>query len=140
MIDKSEYYIIFQTGKTHWITRWLKKGYSHILVVTHDDQNWIVYNPTRAMLQTMIPPFGLNLNPLEFFVQPEDKVLLIKFNERSELRQYGCLGPLNCVTWAKYILGLRLWSLTPYRLYKRLLNFSTRDYITHAVDKIRMIQ
>ena len=106
MMPATSFYVIFAQGRTHWITRWLKPNYSHIILITHDDYNWIVLNPARAMLEVIIPPLTLDKSPLEYFSGPRDSVLYIRLDERSELKQYGSIGMLNCVTWSKYILEI----------------------------------
>lgn len=134
----TEYYIVFTQGVTHWITAWLKPNFSHIWLITKDDYNWIVLNPTRLYLQVLIPPIALTDNPLQL-TQITDTVLKIKFTKRDDTQQFGAIGFLNCVTWSLYMLGLRLKVLTPFGLYKRLLNFNQSQKDKHGIISIEQV-
>jgi hypothetical protein len=122
LIHSTEYYLVFTQGITHWITRWLRPDFSHIWLLTKDDFNWILLNPTRGYLQCSILPVPITQSPLPQLVKDGDTVLHITFSKRDCTQQFGSIGLLNCVTWAKYILGVRVNCLTPFGLYKRLIN------------------
>ncbi len=134
-----EYYVVFTQGVTHWITRWLKPNFSHIWLITKDEYNWIVLNPTRLYLQVLIPPLAITDKPFSL-TQQTDNILHIKFRSRDDTQQFGALGMLNCVTWSLYILGLRIKCLTPFRLYKRLLNFSQSEMEAHGIISIEEVK
>ena len=139
-IVRNEYYIVFAQGVTHWITRWLRKSFSHIILMTKDDYNWMILNPTRLYLQVVIPASPIDKPPLAIITQKGDSVLRIKFKQRNDTQQFGCVGLLNCVTWSKYILGLRINSLTPWRMYQRLLNFNQSEMERHGIISIEQVQ
>lgn len=137
LIRSTEYYLIFTQGITHWVTRWLRPNFSHIYLITRDDFNWVLLNPTRGYLQFTILPLPITQSPLPQLVKAGDTVLHFQFGHRNDTQQFGSIGLLNCVTWAKYILGLRLNCLTPFGLYKRLLNLCPSEKETHAILSIR---
>jgi hypothetical protein len=136
----SEYWVVFTQGVTHWVTRWLKPNFSHIFIVTRDDFNWVILNPTRLYLQLLIPAEVAETDVPSKLIQPCDTVLKITFTRRDDTRQYGFFGPLNCVTWAKYILGIRIWCLTPFGLYKRLVTLSPARKLRHGIVSIEGIK
>lgn len=133
------YYVIFTQGTTHWVTRWLKKDFSHIYLLTHDEFNWLLLNPTRLYLQPMILPVPIDESPLTHLMKPTDSVLRVTFGHRNDRQQFGCFGLLNCVTWAKYCLGLRIICFTPFELYQRLLNFNSRQMERHGIQSIEQV-
>lgn len=136
---KVEYWVVFTQGVTHWITRWLKPNFSHIFVITRDDYNWFVLNPTRLYLQVIIPAEPIDKLPLPLFVKPTDTVVKVTFGLRDDTQQFGSLGMLNCVTWVKYILGLRISGLTPWRLYKRLLSLTPKEMRHNNIESIERV-
>jgi hypothetical protein len=135
----SEYYVIFTQGVTHWVSCKLKPNFSHVVLITRDEYNWIVLNPTRLYLQVIIPPVLITDSPLPMFTKPDDTVLHMTFDKRDDTQQYGAWGLFNCVTWAKYILGLRILCFTPWRLYNRLLNFKPDDFRKHGIRSIKKV-
>ncbi len=139
LIQSTEYYVIFTQGVTHWITQYLKPNFSHIYLLTKDDFNWILLNPTRGYLQVAILPIPVTQSPLPDSFKDGDTVLHVIFGRRNDRQQFGSIGLLNCVTWAKYILGLRLNCLTPFGLYKRLINLCPSDKEKHAILSIKDI-
>jgi hypothetical protein len=139
-IPAAEYYVIFTQGVTHWITRYLRRNFSHIVLVTRDEYNWIILNPTRLYLQVIIPPVQIKDSPLPLCTQSGDSILHIKFKKRDDTQQFGSLGLLNCVTWSKYMLGLRIKCLTPFRLYQRLLNFNQSERERHGIISIEQVK
>jgi hypothetical protein len=138
----TDYWIVFTQGKTHWITRWLKANFSHIYLFTRDQYNWIALNPTRLYLQVHIPALRSSDPYPATVYTPADTVLKVTFRERDDTQQYGSIGFLNCVTWAKYILGLRVRCITPYGLYKSLVRFSTdrAQMEAHGITSIERVQ
>lgn len=136
----TEYYVIFTQGVTHWITRWLKPNFSHIYIVTRDEYNWIILNPTRLYLQVIIPAASINDDYPRSMLKPDDSCLKLTFTQRDDTQQFGSVGLLNCVQWSKYVLGLRIFCLTPYRLYKRLLNFKPDTMLRHGLKSIERVQ
>lgn len=136
----TEYYVVFTQGVTHWVTKWLKPNFSHIFLITHDQYNWLLLNPTRLYLQPTILPIPLDESPLPVLVKPTDSVLKIVFRKRDDTQQFGAFGMLNCVTWSKYILGIRIKCLTPWRLFKTLLNFKPQDMGSHGIISIEKVE
>lgn len=136
--DKKEYWVIFTQGVTHWITRWLKPDFSHIWLLTHDEFNWIAINPTRRYLQFEILPLRIQDNPFMHYNIQAGGIVKITFKKRDDTLQFGTFGLLNCVTWSKYVLGLRIWCLTPFGLYRRLIRFKAGDLAKHHIDSIEV--
>lgn len=135
-----EYYIVFTQG-AHLISKVLRKNFSHIYLLTRDEYNWILLNPTRLYLQVVLPASDITQLPAEI-IKPDDTVLKLTFKQRNSLTQYGYVGLLNCVTWTKYMLGLRVSSLTPWRLYKRLLRIQAdaRLRLRHGIISIEQLR
>lgn len=132
-----EYYVVFTQG-VHWIAKLLRRNFSHIYVLTKDQYNWLLLNPTRLYLQAMIPPAPVSQFPGDM-IHHNDSVIKIVFRQRNSRKQFGYVGLLNCVTWTKYMLGLRVSSLTPWRLYNRLLKFTTDDRRRHGIISIERV-
>jgi hypothetical protein len=137
-IPACEYYVVFTQGVTHWITRWLRAHFSHIYLLTHDQYNWLLLNPTRLYLQATILPVPITQLPFDC-LKEGDTVLRIRFRKRDDTQQFGAVGLLNCVTWTKYMLGIRINCLTPFGLYKRLLNFSQSEMEQHGIISIEQV-
>lgn len=134
-----EYYIVFTQG-VHWIAKLLKPNFSHIYIITRDDYNWIVLNPTRGFLQVGIAAVSIT-EPLPMMVAlPADTILKVIIDKRDSGKLFGYFKLINCVTAVKYILGLRLCAVTPFQLFSRLLNFKPKDYKKHHIVSIERVR
>lgn len=143
MIEKDyrfvkEYWVVFTRG-THWVNKVLKKNFSHCYVVTRDQYNWIVINPTRLYLDVQIKPVPLDVDLAKLIRKPHDTVLKIEIYERASEVNFKSIGLINCVTHVKYILGLRVRAITPFRLYKKLLGLSQVDKNKHGIKSIKLV-
>lgn len=124
--EKSEWYLVFTQGH-HWFCNLCHPNYSHIYLITKDEFNWIVLNPTRWCLEVMIPAVSI-VKPLPLeMVGEDDCVIKIVFGPRDIRKHYGHFGLYSCVVWCKYMLGLKCWALTPYSLFRRLIDMSRKQ-------------
>lgn len=133
----SDYYVVFTQGVSGIYPKILKRNFSHIYIITKDQFNWILLNPTRLYLQPVILPCSIDELPFNQVCKYDDTVLHVRFGKRDDTQLYGKFGMLNCVTLAKYMLGLRVNCLTPFSLYKRLLNLCPSEKETHAILSVK---
>lgn len=136
--EVQEFWIVFTQG-THFISHLLKKNFSHVYLITRDKYNWIILNPLRLHLGFEIPAAHVNFDLPRDMRQSFDNVIKITMYKRDSKKQFAHFGLLNCVTYVKYILGLRMYVLTPFRLYKRLLHLSESEKIKHGIQSIKLI-
>lgn len=133
------YYVVFKQGKK-LISYLLRRNFSHIYVITRDSYNWIILDPHRLQMQILIPAVSIDADLPTLMTGIDDSVLRVEIYDRDTLKTFGFFGLLNCVTIVKYILGLRLYCLTPFSLYRRLLNFKAADLKTHGVKSVKRIK
>lgn len=133
-----EYWVVFTQG-THLISKVLKKNFSHIYIITRDQYNWMIINPLRLRLNVEIGNFPLDVDVPRLIPLSSDRVIKVKMYDRPTKKQFGYFGFINCVTYTKYILGLRLSALTPFQLYKKLLRLKTRDKAKHGILSLQQI-
>lgn len=126
------FYVIF-TDTEHFFSKFLKKGFSHCYAIERLEHVYILYDPTRSGLNVYMPPCSAE-HPLVdrmISLNPELKVLEVRVKQNNLISVMG-LKPLNCVSTLEYILGLKFGvfgSLTPYRLYKSLLEANHQNVI-----------
>lgn len=93
-------------------------------LITRDEFNWVVLNPTRLCLEVIIPAVDIAAPlPIEM-VGAHDSVIKVLFAQRDIRKHYGHFGLYNCVVWCKYMLGLNVWAFTPYAFYQRILKLT----------------
>jgi hypothetical protein len=133
--EYTEFWVIFTQG-THWISKILRPHFSHIYLITRDKYNWILLNPTRLYLSAEILPFDIQ-DPVPHLLRTEqDSIIKITFGKRDTSRRFGNIGLLNCLTMAKYMLGINTISVTPWQFYRRLLRFKAKDRARYGIQSI----
>lgn len=115
------HYLVFKDGNLK-ISKWLKKGYQHVLIVAEDGYNWLAIEPTQQKLEWVILPLLAEQDPFAIY-WPTATVVSIKDSRMSD-RTWMCkIGVMSCVLFVKYYLGLFTYRpiLTPWQLYQFLL-------------------
>jgi hypothetical protein len=135
----TEYWLVF-TQSSQWINKFLKPHFSHVYILTRDQYNWIALNPHHLMLRVEIAPLSAQEDLISKMTSENDTVLKICFKPRHTKKVFGVFGFYNCVTIAKYALGLPIYAVTPYILYKKLLNMPDGDKIRHRILSIDQIK
>ena len=133
-----DYWVVFQQG-THFISKVLKPGFSHIYVITRDKYNWIKLDPQRLQLAVTIEPCAMSAQLPLVLREENTHIVHVKMDKLDTNPQFGVFGLINCVTHVRYILGLRFNVITPFRLYKKLLELTPRDMLKHGIQSIRLI-
>ncbi len=135
--DTQEFWIVFTKG-SHFIRHFLKEDFSHIYVITRDKYNWVILNPLRLHFSIEIAPFTIKENVPRLITTDNDHVLKITMHKRHADKQFRYFGLMNCVSYVKYILGLRMYVLTPFGLYKRMLHLSDQEKIRHGIQSVKL--
>lgn len=119
--DKIETYIVFKNGEG-WRARLLKDGFEHLVIVACDGINWIMFNPSLSHLEWEILPIQPNDHPFYKYFLGDT---VVRINAHHELHRKKCwigrLKFMSCVLLAKYFLGIKSYSITPYQLCKYLI-------------------
>ena len=120
MICPLRTFVIFLDG--HGFTRKiLKKGFVHIQILLCDGFNWILIDPTFTHLEWYILPIAAKEDPFREYV-PDGKIIKMHQCPVKKKIWVGRIGILSCVLIARYYLGIHKSILTPYRLYRFILN------------------
>ena len=73
------------TQGVHWIAKILKPNFSHIYIITRDDYNWLLLNPSRLYLQAEVLPISINQDAPRIITNEHDTILKISFGERDTM-------------------------------------------------------
>lgn len=133
------YWLIFKQGNGAWFQKFLRKGYGHVFVLTHDQYNWIVLDPHRLKLSVIIPPYQLHENVPRLMRLEGCAVLKITMFDRATYTTGGHSPYSNCVAFVKYCLGLKLFCITPYGLYRKLLRLNSRQQFRNGIRQVQLI-
>ena len=134
-----DFWIIFKQGNGAWFQRFLRQGFGHCFVLTHDSYNWIVLDPHRLKLVFTIPPYQLTENVPRMMVYEGFRVVKITTFDRATYKTGGHSPFSNCVSFVKYCLGIKLFCFTPYGLYKSLLRLSSKNQSRKGIRKVQLI-
>ncbi len=134
-----DYWLIFKQGEGAWFQKFLKKGFGHVLVLTRDKYNWIVLDPHRLKLNAVIPPYQVTENVPRLMVNDGYRVVKVTMFERSTFQTGGHSVFSTCVSFVKYCLGLKLFCVTPYGLYKRLLRLNSTTQKRNGIRQVQLI-
>lgn len=119
------YYFCFRHADG-WISNFVKRGCGHVYVgcASHEDARInFVDGLYYGLACSSIPELKGNM-PKMYEGYPI-RVLKVVIDDRLKYpkayKHFNALLMFNrCVTIAKYVSGLRFWSLTPWQLYKKL--------------------
>ncbi len=136
-----EYWIGFRAAQ-YFIRHLMKKDFGHVYIIAKDQFNWVQIDPRNASLEVCILAF-----------KPEDdvpEILNEKYGHRfirveveQKINKWPNLNPfkmIHCVNIVKYILGIKMWAVTPYKLYKKLLKMTPRQLKKRRILKIELIK
>lgn len=137
---KRTYWLIFKPGKL-WYSKFLKRNYGHVMVITNNGNQWIQLDPVSTRLEPYIYycPVETNL-PKIYANQEGTSVIKIVLNELDDKRTI--LRPffiITCVEIVKYIIGLRVFCVTPWGLYRKLLRLTKRLKKPYGIDTIELV-
>lgn len=143
--EKKEFWIIFKRG-VGWYQRYLKDGFGHCVLLFKDDFNWIILDPTIFCLETIILPHDLSENiPKIYSNKDRFSVLKIEVSLDKSKKTNKLITIPSCTTAICYIMGVRMFALTPHMLYKKLILMasgrgrSIRRRIKSNIDSVKII-
>ena len=115
-------WLIFRDGN-HKFKRILKKGYGHVSIIYKDKFNWILVAPKERKLEIVILPYRTEDKADEWLaVSKEMTVYKIIYDEKNSNYFFPrFLIGFSCVSFVKYFLGYKDYSVTPYQLCKNLI-------------------
>ncbi len=112
MLNKKTYWIVFKNAgdSPAWWTLFMKSGFEHCLILTQDEFNWYICDPTCRRLTFEILYYNPTYNfPHALRTQAKTKIIQITM---SPLKKNFILRKLflyNCVTMVKYFIGLKFF-------------------------------
>lgn len=103
--------------RSHWLARFLRPGFQHVLALRRDGRVWIAIHPHFSFVDVQI--IREDLTPWQMYPQATtiQHVTAMRVNAYSlgELH----IGPLTCVEVMKSLLGIRAWRVrTPWQLHQ----------------------
>jgi len=126
-----KYHVVFRDGENWFQRLFLKKGFGHIFLIQDiDSGERIVIDPLPEFLN--IESMGRSDVNIDAVMKELSKTIECKYIEvkvrknflkKQRFKVIPALVPrfVSCVGIIKYILGIKCRALTPYGLYKRLL-------------------
>lgn len=123
MTEKKTYWLCFKGAGENppWWTLFMKAGFEHCLILTQENESWLIVDPTRRKLTTLLvycnPMYNL---PHNLRTMTGLKVVKVIMTHTSNNFIPTPFTFVSCVTIVKYMLGLKIRCHTPWQLYRRL--------------------
>lgn len=133
------YWLVFKQSQGYWLQKFLRVGFGHVFVVTKDDYNWIVIDPHKLKLVTVIAPFKASEDFPRILVKDGYKVIKVSTYDRETSKKLRYWQPNFCVPIVKYILGIKVNAWTPYGLYKKLLSLNEKQKHATGIKSVKLI-
>ena len=115
----------------------MKRGFSHVVVYTKDELQWMRLNPGISKLDWEILPDRSDDRSAWRKYHPASHALYIR---SGILQSYlGQFGFSNCVKLAQYLCGIKIRAYTPWKLYKKLTKISKSNKPLFNVFEIRVL-
>jgi hypothetical protein len=137
---KYEFWVGFRDTQ-YFTKKILKKGFGHCYVIGRDQYNWVMIDPRNGALEVSILPYRIE-DDVAKMVNEKEGHRFIKIEINREIKKWPNLNPfrmIHCTNIVKYILGIHLWALTPYKLYRKLLRLNEQQMKKRNILKIELI-
>ena len=120
-----EYWIVFK-DTDRWWKPFVKNGFGHVCVLTKDEYNWYLIDPTMYCLEVVILPYNTNENvPHIYSNTTKSRIIKIKRKDLPKDKiSIKLLSFVPCVSHVLYICGIHIFAKSPYSLYNKLLKMS----------------
>ena len=133
------YWVIFCKAPSI-IKYFLKKDFGHVCVLTHDKYNWYIMDPAKTKWRINILAYTLEQDVPNILKNQSTAMLRVDLYERDWARQHKYFGITTCVSNAMYAMGIKLWTFTPYGLYKKLLKLSHLPLKPCGIQSIKSVR
>ncbi len=115
-----EEYLIFRDADARLAKNIFKNGFSHVQVLKRTDYGWIEIDPTWCQNKVKVLPFSVKDDVVSAYKKIHQAHAL-KITNHVKKDKYNYVRFLCCVGSAQYVVNIRLFAISPYHLYKRLL-------------------
>lgn len=134
----NEYYLVFSRGE-HLVRKFLKKRFGHVFLITHDNYNWIKLNPAYDKFDWEILPLTREESPVEKFYAKQP-CIYIKMKKKAQWFWFH-FKIIQCVSMVKYVLGIKLWGITPWQFYKSLVDLSkhSEKWPAYGIENLKIL-
>lgn len=138
--SKREYWLIF-CDADHWTTWFLRSGFKHVMVLSRDKYNWILFNPKMNMYDYLILSKKIDVDVPEEYKKKYDYKIIKVVIDKSKVKYHWKVCMIwTCVTFAKYAIGLNGFIFTPRSLYKKLRKMMVKAKKSHkGIVSIKII-
>lgn len=135
MIDK-ECWIAFKHGSA-WTQRFLKKDFGHAFIISKDKFNWMLIDPTFQNLNISILPYGPDDDVIQR-LRKNHRVVYVRYSTNGMQSFFSFISYASCTKAIRYVIGLKVFCITPYGLYKKLAKLS-RQRLPYNIKEIRVL-
>ena len=124
---------------THWTAMFLRPGFEHVQIITKEENGTILYfNPSKDWLDLMSLTIEERQKIINQFVGKR-KILTLEVNYEPN-EQFLRPRIFTCVGLAKYICALKMFGLTPYSLYRKLIKYKDKNKFPKNIRSIKEIR
>ena len=123
------YWIMFRDGEL-WASKFLSKGFGHVYILQKDDYNWMQIHGTPETIDFCITNFCAKFD-LPRLTKETHGHRCIKIVVEHAPRNFFPFhfGFLTCVSFVCLLLGIKRCIITPYRLYKFLMQLPRQKWL-----------
>lgn len=117
-----EVWLVFRNGQ-HIFERFFKDGFGHVSLLFRGVTHWVLVSPNERSMDVIELPYKIEDNAPQWLANDKEmffvvKVIYEQVVVRTKIPRFF-IG-FTCVSFAKYYLGYKDLSVTPYGLYKNL--------------------
>lgn len=135
-----EFWIGF--SDTEYFMKYLfKEGFGHVYIITKDEWNWMILDPRNGYLDMSIIPIKVS-EDLPQKIMEHNKHHLIRVKTQLPLKKWPNLNifrSISCMNIIKYVLGVKLFTWSPYHLHCRLKKMSERGIPKNPLKEVEIL-
>lgn len=118
------FYVCFCGDNEYFMSKFFKKGFTHVAVFKKLGGLYIMHDPNRFALDTGVLPGDETEDFIKKFTELRPDYTVLEVTKRATLEQQPLfrVGVQSCVTVMSYLLGIKMpwYKATPHALYKTL--------------------
>lgn len=135
------YYVVFRSANYKPVKRLFKDGFSHMFLVGTTTGHWVALDPRNSTMKIELIKKKKEDTIEQLLADEECHCLEVhsKFIDKKWF-SFNPFRMFTCVTLCRYMLGLKLFAITPYGVYKKLKKMEARTKYYGNIQLVKTIK
>jgi hypothetical protein len=125
--------------ENYWFKDLIKPDFRHCYLLVNNGMEWMKVTCEYGRTYIYLLPVESDQFPTRFLNKMTHCLQIeMKFKARRRI-SFNIFNHMSCVTFIKLYLGLRVWTHTPYGLYKYLHNMEKTGKYKQTIKSVKSV-